>query len=65
MKCVLLFFSLFILLSCTTTDEQTKDIKPISKVYLEDIQELLDQGHYMKAVQDISYLRREEKDVDS
>ncbi|MBN2535602.1 MAG: trypsin-like peptidase domain-containing protein [Spirochaetales bacterium] len=64
MKYFNLLLPVMLLLSCKTYEVQVKNIKPVSEVYLENIEKLLSEGHYMKAAQDISYLRREEKGVE-
>lgn len=64
MKYFRLLLVVILIISCKTQEEQVKDIKPISEVYIEDIEQLLSEGLYMKAAQDISFLRREEKEVE-
>ncbi|MBN2442367.1 MAG: trypsin-like peptidase domain-containing protein [Spirochaetales bacterium] len=64
MKYMWLSFSILLLFSCVTQEEQLKDIKPISEVYIADIEQLLSDGSYMKAIQDISYLERENRSIE-
>jgi len=62
-KTILILFLIFIFIGCTTTPDKTYRVPSFDETTIQNIQNLISEGSPLKAVQDISSLKRINKSI--